>query len=744
MARPMLLFGFPFAIVLFICCKLGSVAAYVALGAAALAIISYIIIKKIRNVLEIPLTAGAILLSAVFFLLFWRFSYLPAAQLDGATAFTGKIVSLPHIYEDGYGYEIKTFSIDETFTEKKLMFFTDEKLDCTYYDCISVSDALVYVPREDGDIREGYFSRKIYLAAYAEDAPEVLFSCPKTPYWYILNLREKIITTVQTALTGDRAGVVIAMIMGDTGYITPQTITAFNNSGAAHLLAVSGFNVSLWTAFIIAFLTVFAVGGKLANILSMGFLVFFSALTGFCPSIVRASVMLAVILAAPVFKRRGDALNSLGLAVFAITAVNPFAVLSVGFQLSVTATLGIVTLGQTMMGAFANKTASLRFPLVKRLIRYFADIVIITLTAFVSTLPIMVEVFGRVSLIAPVTNLCVIGLSSLITMFGGTGVLFSYSAVFAPVANLWFAISNLLSGLVLDCVNALGSLKYAVLPVDKTVYTFWFAATALLLLGAWAVGRRCKTHTALAAVSVLCLVAFVGSNFLALMPTKNHIKANILALAGTPVIVLQSGRHYALVACPRDSGDFERLVSANIPAIPTTALDLLLVIPGTFSAESYTSLIKSYAPETVFADYRVYSENTDAFKTAADSGYEAHYFLWDEINLYFYDTDDAKCVIIEFNNKRFLVSLSDKNDMVRLREAFGAPDTLICTGGLPQNLYSHVPGEIVITGGLNKSGTNDYTRVLYLTENVWYTAMSGTYELIEKGASRWDASTRKD
>ncbi len=739
----MCVFGFSFAAVLFLCCKLGFVAAYAALGASVVALIIYIVAKRLRSVFELPLAAGAVLLSAVLFLLFWRFSYMPAARFDGATAFTGKVVSLPYTYDNGYGYEIKTFSIGEEFTKQKLLYYTEEPLECTYFDCISVNDAAVFVPKnEKGDISESFLARKIYLAAYAQDTPQVLFSCSKTPFWYILKLRENIIETAQSYLSGDRAGVVIAMVMGDTGYISAKTAAAFNNSGAAHLLAVSGFNVSLWTAFIIAFLTVFGLGGRLANTLSMGFLVFFSALTGFSPSILRASAMLAVILCAPFFKRRGDALNSLGLAVCAITCVNPFAVLSIGFQLSVTATLGIVSLGQALMSGFAAKTASLRFVPIKRFVRYTGDIVIITLTAFIFTLPVMVEAFGRVSLIAPVTNLAVMSLASLITVFGGTGVLLSYVSLLKPVANLWFALCNLFSGLVLDCVNKLGSLRYAALPVDETVWAFWFVSTLLLMLAAWVIWIRRKTRLPLAAVSILCLLFFVAGNIGALLPSYKNIRVHVLKAAGTPVIVLQSGSHYALIACPRDSAGFERAVAGSVPALPTTDLDLLLVIPGSFCAESYKTLVETYAPKTVFTAAAVYRENTALFGTTVEVCPTARYFLWNEINLYYNDTDAAKCVIIDSGGRRYLVSLSAENDMKVMTASFGTFDALICSGGLPLNLQHCVPKRIVITGGFSKSGTKYYTKALYLTENVWYTAIDGTCELIEKGASRWDASTK--
>ncbi|HZJ75186.1 MAG TPA: hypothetical protein VFD25_01220, partial [Clostridia bacterium] len=108
LSRPMLIFGSVFAVVCFCCCKAEAYSVYLSYAFCAVSIISLVIyfaIKSLHKKLEIPLTAIAVLLSAVIFLAFYNFSYKSAISYEGETAFTGKVISLPQKKGDYYTYE---------------------------------------------------------------------------------------------------------------------------------------------------------------------------------------------------------------------------------------------------------------------------------------------------------------------------------------------------------------------------------------------------------------------------------------------------------------------------------------------------------------------------------------------------------------------------------------------------------------------------------------------------------------
>lgn len=723
----MFIFGFTFAAVCFVCCKTGVYAAYAAIIVSAAAAVIFFLIRPLRKVLEIPLTAAAILLSAVIFILFFNFSYKKAAAYDGTTAFTGKIISLPQKSYDVYRYEIETVSIGEEFVRIKLLYTSPDELYCDAFDCISVSDAKLYIPKTaDGKESEAYKSRGIYLRAYSVDLPQVLFSYDKTPFYYILMFRQSIVNAVFERSSGDRAGIIIAMILGDTSYISAAAKDQFANSGAAHLLAVSGLNVSVWVSFLMAFLTLFGTGRKTASMLSLLFLAFFIVLTGFSASIIRAALMLAVVIVAPFFKRRADSLNSLGIAVFLIAAANPFSVLSVSLQLSVTATFGIITIGSYYCARFAKFITRIRVILLKRLISYAADIIIITVCAFVSTLPVTVAVFGRISLSAPATNLLVMGLSSLTMIFGGTGFVLSYSEILAPVANLWFAIAGTASGLILDCVNFFGSLTFSALPVDTVIYSFWLIATVILLICAAVILIRRKTRFPLEVTAALCVALFILGNSAAMMPSKINVKCTVLPVSGCPAVVLQSGRHYALICCPGDAGNFTYELTAHMPQMPSTSLDLLLMPYGTLGRESYADIIRDYSPKNIFADFNMYKDNSDILTDEVYIGDTAKFLLWGDVSVSYRNTEQANCVIIKINDKTVMISLSPENDIKEICEKLAVPNILICPDSLPQNMGAVIYDEIIVTGSLSQMRKDTYEKALIFTQDTHFTAYEGS------------------
>lgn len=727
----MFIFGFTFATVCFVCCKTGVYSAFAAIAAAVVVLLVFFLVRSLRKTLEIPLVATAVLLSAVIFLMFFNFSYKKAISYDGETAFTGKIISLPQKSYGVYHYEIETETIGDRFVKLKLLYASPDELYHDVFDCISVSDAKIYVPRDsDGNESEHYKSHGIFLRAYSIDLPEVLFTYEKSPFYYVLMLRRSIIDSVLKRTSGDRAGIIIAMLLSDTSYISAETRANFTNSGAAHLLSVSGLHVSLWVSFLMSFFTIFGVNKKTSNVLSLIFLVFFILLTGFSVSVMRASFMLAVVLIAPFFKRRSDPLNSLGIAVFLITAANPFSVLSVSLQLSVTATLGIITIGKYFINRFAKLITRIRVTLPRRFIRYIVESIIITLCSFIATLPVTVSVFGRVSLVAPLTNLLVVGLSSLAMIFGGTGVIMSYSQILLPVCDLWYAIADFLADVILKCVTALGSLTYATLLVDTVIYSFWLVATLIILLGGATILYKRKTHLPLEITAAVCVLFFIIGNCAAMAPSKQGIKGTVLPINGSPVIMLQSGRHYALIGCPRDTGSFTYELNRYLPQLPSTSFDLLLMPYENFGIESYQNIKNDFSPKETFADFHLYTENKDILGNQTYFGTQARYLLWGEIDIAYYNKQKESYVIIKFNEKIIMVSLSPDNDMRKIGMNIATPDILICPDHLPKYSDAILYDEIIITGNPSKTREHTYNQAQLITPNTHFTAYEGSIGIL--------------
>lgn len=141
------------------------------------------------------------------------------------------------------------------------------------------------------------------------------------------------------------APLIKAILLGDKSDLDIETKRVFTNTGAMHMLAVSGMHIGLIVILLGGlFKWLFLYRGRtIAMILMLLLLWFYAFLTGFSASVVRAVVMFTVIIIAQFLNRGYQPINSLALAGFFILLWDPMAIFDLGFQLSFLAMLGIFT-----------------------------------------------------------------------------------------------------------------------------------------------------------------------------------------------------------------------------------------------------------------------------------------------------------------------------------------------------------------------------------------------------------------
>lgn len=144
---------------------------------------------------------------------------------------------------------------------------------------------------------------------------------------------------------GQHGALVRALLLGDKTALSSDTKQSFADTGAMHMLAVSGLHVGI-VAYLLNGLFQFIFHGvkrRYSIILLLLILWFYAFLTGFSPSVTRAVLMFSVLIAAQLAHRRYNALNALSLAAFILLVHNPLVLFDLGFQLSFLAMLGIFT-----------------------------------------------------------------------------------------------------------------------------------------------------------------------------------------------------------------------------------------------------------------------------------------------------------------------------------------------------------------------------------------------------------------
>ena len=166
--------------------------------------------------------------------------------------------------------------------------------------------------------------------------------------------------------------------------------------GLTHIVVASGAHLSI---LVEVARRIFGKASRFAGLLfSMVFVVFFMAMVGWTPSIMRAGVMAILTLAAWYVGRRIVAWRLILMVAALTLMMNPMFVTSLGWLLSFASYAGIMMLGPGFC----------RFFYGERKPGLIGSTVLTTVAATMMTLPIILYYFGQVSLISVVANLLIL------------------------------------------------------------------------------------------------------------------------------------------------------------------------------------------------------------------------------------------------------------------------------------------------------------------------------------------------
>lgn len=245
--------------------------------------------------------------------------------------------------------------------------------------------------KEDGSTKD--------LSAYADgcsgsveiDNYTSLFRNESDPRRSLSALRTEIKGYLET-VGKDASPLLCALFLGDKSDLSGTAKLDFRRIGISHLLAVSGMHLAILTAFLHRLLLIFGVGKKSRIALSSLFSLFYMALTGFCPSVLRAGVMLLIASLLFLFASASDSVTTLALSVFIICLFTPYAIFDLSLLLSALATLGIL--------AAPKPKAEGKIRPLRRLLLTTLLSVLFSFFAVGATLSVTVFSFGRLSLLS--------------------------------------------------------------------------------------------------------------------------------------------------------------------------------------------------------------------------------------------------------------------------------------------------------------------------------------------------------
>ena len=244
----------------------------------------------------------------------------------------------------------------------------------------------------------------------------------------LTELREKIAETLQKA-AGDKAGIYQAMLLGEKSGLDEDVKMRYQMAGMIHILAISGLHISVLGMGLFSLLKKLSLGNVPAGLISLCVILQYGMLTGSSVSAMRAVSMFVLAIGARILGRSYDLLTALAVSAILLLLDTPAYLYSSSFLLSFGAVAGL-----GIMASALNRFIESENPWVKTLIS--------SLAVQLMTLPVVLRIYGEVSILGIALNLIVLPTVSVVLVCGLCCSLVGVFSIFA--AGLVLFPGNLL------------------------------------------------------------------------------------------------------------------------------------------------------------------------------------------------------------------------------------------------------------------------------------------------------------
>lgn len=347
---------------------------------------------------------------------------------------------------------------------------------------------------------------------------------------------------LNSSLAPETQSMLIAVLLGNDDFISPETREHFSVVGVAHVLALSGLHVAIITLLIwfLLFPLDYLRAKKLRLILTLLLLIGYDVITGMSPSVVRATVMIAFVFMSTLFYRKSTPLNSVAAAALVILVFSPGSLYSVGFQLSFITVAALIIFYQS----FEIKYPSNKF------LKYLYSLFLTSLVAMLSSTILTAYYFNTLSVMTLLANFVIMPIFPVYMMVGAVSVLLLTMG--GSVGWLNAALDRMTS-FINSSVNWFSEWSFG----HSDVYVTWVAVLVyyaiLVMVVLWIYHHNVRW---LLAAGVMLAIGLAHSIVVdATTPEQGMVIFN--SFNSTPVLCYDNGK--ALLWVPDVENDFDLL-----------------------------------------------------------------------------------------------------------------------------------------------------------------------------------------
>ena len=323
---------------------------------------------------------------------------------------------------------------------------------------------------------------------------------------YFACARQKLLNIYKlNNIKGDEFAVLSALSLGLKTALSPDLKASFAASGAMHILAVSGLHVGI-IYLIVSRLLLFLRNRKSGRVLKAFIiilvLIFYSLLTGFSSSVVRASIMFSFVCISKTFTRQISIYNTLSASAFVMLLYNPYLIMDVGFQLSYLAVLSIVFFQPKIYSFFEARN---------KLVDYLWQLISVSVAVQIATFPLTVYYFEQFPIYFILSNILIIPVVTILIYGAVLLFVFSFSGT---ISGLIARFLNFVTQILNDTIRFIENLPYAKLDslvIDKIELVL--LGFVILFLSFFIVSRKIRFFR----TTLYFIILFIGYNILTLV-----------------------------------------------------------------------------------------------------------------------------------------------------------------------------------------------------------------------------------
>ncbi|MCX6785435.1 MAG: ComEC/Rec2 family competence protein [Candidatus Komeilibacteria bacterium] len=257
----------------------------------------------------------------------------------------------------------------------------------------------------------------------------------------IFKIKNKMVAIAGQILPEPQSSFLGGLLWGAKKGMPQEILDNFNRTGVTHIIAVSGYNITIIAAALSGLFIGLGLSKRRAFWLIVLVIAFFVIITGWPASIIRAGLMGVIFLMSQVVGRAAKMQNTLALTGLIMLLINPkILIWDAGFQLSFVSTLGLIYLSPHLAKRlnFLPNFLGLK------------DSLSTTLSAIIFTSPLILWQFGRFSVVAPLTNLLILPVIPLVMFLGFISVILGL--IYLPIGQImawptWLVLTYILKAI---------------------------------------------------------------------------------------------------------------------------------------------------------------------------------------------------------------------------------------------------------------------------------------------------------